>query len=135
MNGQLRRCIGFCLWICNYTPVLLVLVLTGLAIYSFVFVFQMETLTDPERTSGQVFGSILSILVFMSTILLMHISYFRTIFSDSSIRHNPAPQGIDTTTLALCTKCNQIRPPRAHHCSVCQTYSCLSSLSEPSDAT
>lgn len=49
-------------------------------------------------------------------------SHIRCVFADpGSVPHNALPlsSATDEERLNMCVKCNQFKPPRAHHCSEC----------------
>jgi len=70
--------------------------------------------------------ALLSGLVY--SLLLLYWSWYRVLFTPSSVEANPPPQGMNTRHLRRCNKCITIRPRkphlglkpfRAHHCRVC----------------
>ena len=49
-------------------------------------------------------------------------SHIRCVFADpGTVPHGalPLPSATDEERLNMCVKCNQFKPPRAHHCSEC----------------
>jgi len=63
-----------------------------------------------------------------SSLLLLYWSWYKVLFTPSSVEANPPPQGMNTRHLRRCGKCVTIRPSRphlglkpyrAHHCRVC----------------
>jgi len=95
-------------------PVLLVLCIIILDFYVLMIV------EVPKRYSSEPTRCILIIMFWIPTIILLLISYFRTVFTSSAVEDHPPPVYMDKLSCPRCWKCSSLKPVRAHHCSICR---------------
>jgi len=69
---------------------------------------------------GYIFG-IISLSLYTIATLLLLISYLRCMLTSSAVQDNPPPIDFDEKRCPRCEKCKNLKPPRAHHCSICGT--------------
>lgn len=94
-------------------PVLLVLAIIGLDTYSMLFV------SVPNKIAEYPFYTTILGCLFAFDIILLTWSYLACVFTSSKVKDYKPPKNIDTIIFPQCGKCNDVKPDRAHHCSVC----------------
>ena len=63
----------------------------------------------------------LLLLIYIICLILLLTSYFKCMFTSCAVKDNPPPNGFDESKCPKCDKCNNWKPRRAHHCSLCGT--------------
>jgi len=61
------------------------------------------------------------LLIFGICIAFLLTSYFRCMLTSCAVKDNPAPINYDISKIPSCNKCGNLKPPRTHHCSICNT--------------
>jgi len=110
--------------IIGWIPVVIVLGIFGYTFYSFVF--QVWQLGEPLTPSGLEIVRVISLLIYFTSLFLCLWSYFKivmtnpgTVSGDQS-RFNLSGDNTPEQSVRMCKHCQQPKPPRAHHCSICK---------------
>jgi len=97
-------------------PVLLVLSIVAMDVYTMLLV------SIPAKYHTSPFTSTIFGILFSIDIFLLVWSYLKCVFTSSKVADNPPPAAIvQAISLPRCAKCNEYKPDRAHHCSMCGT--------------
>ncbi|KAM7258537.1 hypothetical protein ACFE04_014278 [Oxalis oulophora] len=124
--------------------ILFVLGIVGVTYYCVVIAIYAPALFNNNNTSWtDSFTSLLVLLIFHSLLVMLLWSYFAVVLTDpggvppgwkpevdEESNNEHVIMGIDQTQLSMlgnpviegvrfCRKCNQFKPPRCHHCSIC----------------
>eukprot|EP01114_Cavostelium_apophysatum_P021280 TRINITY_DN7382_c0_g1_i1.p1 TRINITY_DN7382_c0_g1~~TRINITY_DN7382_c0_g1_i1.p1 ORF type:complete len:261 (+),score=2.43 TRINITY_DN7382_c0_g1_i1:70-852(+) len=108
--------------ICGYSVILMVSGMLGFSYYTIVVQTLWRTFIMSNRVGYQLLGAV-ELLVFHLLFILTSVSYFRTVFTNPGFVE---PQELDREAmmnvrdLKACTKCNVMKPERAHHCKLCR---------------
>jgi len=119
----------------GYFMILLFAAIVILTYYAVVFV-TWGPLLFPLSSSSSFFSSFFILLLFHTLLLLLTWSYFMSVFNDpGSVPQLPAvavpppsnqfqleeeASTSTTSTVGYCTRCQNVKPPRCHHCSICK---------------
>jgi len=95
-------------------PVILVLSIITLDFY-FLTIVEL-----PKRYAEHPIRTTFIVLLWIPVIVLLLISFLRTVLTSSAVDDNPAPHSMDHFTCPRCRKCLALKPVRAHHCAICQ---------------
>ena len=95
-------------------PFVLVLLLVCTDTYSYYWVYMKRLVTKNQNTQA-----LIQCFIFTPLLCLMLVSYVRTCFTSSGVKKNPPEREMDGMRLTECRKCLGKKPPRAHHCSIC----------------
>jgi len=95
-------------------PVILVLCIIMLDFY-YLIIIEL-----PSRYAEHPIRTTFIVILWIPVIVLLLISFFRTVLTSSAVNDNPTPNAMDHFTCPRCRKCLALKPVRAHHCAICQ---------------
>eukprot|EP00494_Astrolonche_serrata_P025905 UN26166 len=78
----------------------------------------------PSKFSKYPTSTLILSSIFSLDILLLVWSYLSCVFTSSQVIHRPPPKELEQVLgnrIPRCLKCNELKPDRCHHCSVCGT--------------
>jgi len=85
--------------------------------------YRYQQASENGQLSVQILSCILG-FCFVCTALLTLASFVRCVFTSSKVADNPpstSSANINDDTTRTCSKCQQYKPTRAHHCSICSS--------------
>ncbi|CAL9232656.1 unnamed protein product [Arabidopsis halleri] len=126
-----RFCSG--LKVLGYFMILLVVAVVGVSYYAVVVSTWWPILIRSDHGALSALAALI-IFVFHFLLIMLLWSYFTTVFTDPGsvpeyFRREMGGGDLEAGTsteqgafgsLGYCTKCRNVKPPRCHHCSVCQ---------------
>ena len=86
-----------------------------------VFSLFRSSCSMPQRYERSPFGAVILGILFHVAVFFLLWSYMKTIFTNTWVSAHERPLSMRGVTLNPCQKCGVPKPPRAHHCSMCQT--------------
>uniref|UniRef100_A0A6A7G7B8 Palmitoyltransferase n=1 Tax=Hirondellea gigas TaxID=1518452 RepID=A0A6A7G7B8_9CRUS len=114
-RGPGRTCLHHVQRLLFSIPVLVVIAILALDYYSLVIQ------STRERFDRSPVGAVFLVLIFHICLILLLVSYYRCIFTNTFVSGHQPPLALRDAVFPNCGKCGNVKPARAHHCSMCRT--------------
>eukprot|EP01083_Nonionella_stella_P014337 40301_1 len=104
-------------------PAFFIFGIVSFVTYCTIFLATPYRLHTSSTASGGIVSMLFAILFLISALLTIT-SFVRCVFTSSAVGDNPpsiSSQHVSTETCKRCSKCEQLKPSRAHHCSICSS--------------